>query len=126
MTDRSEKAIVNAALVEVSALPRTMVWRNNTGMAWQGDKLPTRVGQTVVVKPGMVVLLDARPITFGLPGSADLLGASGGRPVALEGKRRLGKQAEQQQRFQDAWERAGGLYGVFRSEAEAVAIVRRG
>lgn len=125
MNDRSEKAILNAALVAITAQPGVMAWRNNTGMAWQGNRMPTRPGQTVTIQPGMVVLMDARPITFGLPGSGDVLGVREGRGFALEGKTRTGKQAESQEKFQVAFERAGGFYGVFRSEAEAINLLGR-
>ncbi|AYJ85761.1 hypothetical protein D3Y57_06980 [Sphingomonas paeninsulae] len=126
MKDRSEKAIMNASLVEVSSLPETLAWRNNTGMAWQGIQRPVRKGQTLIVQAGMVVLMEARPITFGLPGSGDILGVNAGRAFALEAKTLTGKQHETQLRFQAAFERAGGLYGVFRSEEEALAILGRG
>lgn len=126
MTDRSEKSILNGSLVAVSALPDVLAWRNNTGMAWQGQQRPVRVGQTVVVQRGMIILTDARPITFGLPGSGDILGVQAGRAFALEGKTRTGRQRETQMKFQAAFERAGGLYGLFRSEDEALAILRRG
>ncbi len=126
MTDRSEKSILNAALVDVTALPDVMAWRNNTGQAWQGTQLSLAVGRSITIARGMLVLADARPITFGLPGSADILGVQRGRAFALEGKARTGRQRDTQARFQAAFERAGGLYGLFRSEDEALAILGRG
>lgn len=121
---RSEKSILNEALVLVSALPDTLAWRNNTGMAWQGQQRPLRVGQTIRVERGMVLLFDARPITFGLPGSADILGVSGGRAFGIETKALWGKQAEQQKRFEAAFKRAGGVYGLAYTPEQAVAILR--
>ncbi|TKD50558.1 hypothetical protein [Sphingomonas baiyangensis] len=126
MTDRSESAILKAALCDVSREPGVMAWRNNTGMAWQGQRMLTRPGQSLTIRKGMVVLVDARPITFGLAGSADILGVHEGRAFALEAKTRVGRQSEQQQKFQAAFERAGGLYGLFRSEDEALRILRGG
>lgn len=126
VADRSEKSILNASLVAVTAVAETMAWRNNTGMAWQGLQRPLRVGQMVRIERGMVLLCEARPITFGLPGSADILGVRRGRGFALEGKARRGRQADTQARFQAAFEGAGGLYGLFRSEDEALAILERG
>lgn len=125
MTDRSEKSILNGALIALSREPSTLVWRNNTGQAWQGQRIAARVGQPVIVKPGMVILHDARPITFGLPGSADILGVSDGRAIGIETKTRTGKQRETQEKFQRAFEKAGGLYGLARSEDEALAILRK-
>ena len=70
--DRSEKAIQNDILVDMSGWESTMVFRNNTGMAWQGVKQKVRVGDVVTVTPGMVILKAARPVKFGLEGTADL------------------------------------------------------
>lgn len=121
---RSEKAILNATLVQVSALPETIVWRNNTGTAWQGDRLRLRPGQWIEVQPDMVVLANARPITFGLSGSGDILGASRGRPVSIETKKHSGSQSGIQRNFERAWVRCGGLYVLARSAEDALAALR--
>ncbi len=122
---RSEKSILNAALVSVSALPETMIWRNNTGMAWSGTQVPTRPGSTVVIRPGMVVLMDARPVRFGLAGSGDILGVSKGRALAIECKTLTGRQSVDQGKFQRAFEAAGGVYVLARHEDDACNAVRR-
>lgn len=121
--NRSEKAIMNEALVEVSALPDTLGWRNNTGTAWQGERVAAFTGQMIRVEPGMLILRGARPITFGLPGSGDLMGLTRGTAWALEGKTATGAMRETQRKFAAAFERAGGVYGVFRSPDQAVAII---
>lgn len=121
---RSEKSILNEALVLLSALPETLVWRNNTGMAWQGTQRPVRAGQMVRIERGMVLLTDARAITFGLPGSADILGVSGGRAIGIETKALGGKQREQQKRFEEAFARAGGLYGLAYTPQQAVDLLK--
>lgn len=120
----SEKRVLAEGLIAVSSQPGVMAWRNNTGQAWQGQQVRVRAGQTLVIRPGMVVLQDARPITFGLPGSGDILGVVGGVAFALEAKTEVGRQSDQQKKFEAAWTRAGGRYGVFRSADEAVRIVR--
>jgi hypothetical protein len=117
----SEKSILNDTLVAVSAVPETLAYRNNTGSAWQGRRVDVSPGQTVVVQPGMVILAAARFISFGLPGSADIMGASGGRPLAIETKTLTGTQQELQRNFERAWIRAGGLYILVRSPQEAVS-----
>lgn len=122
----SEKRILNESLVAVSALPDVLAWRNNTGQAWQGTHYRAATGQKITVQPGMVILMDARPIAFGLPGSADILGVRRGRGFGIECKTPTGRQSEQQQKFQAAFERAGGLYGIARSPAEAVRIITGG
>lgn len=116
----SEKAILNETLVAVSALPETLVYRNNTGQAWQGRRLSARVGQTVVVRPGMTILQDARPINFGLEGSGDIMGAHRARPLAIEAKDEGGGQSAVQVAFQRAWERVGGIYLLVKSAEEAL------
>lgn len=121
----SEKARLNDILADVSALPETMVWRNNTGQAWQGDKVDLRGRKYVQVEPGMVVLRKARPITFGLPGSGDIMGASGRRPLAVEVKDDGGRQSQQQILFERAWTRIGGIYVLARDSREAVEGIER-
>jgi hypothetical protein len=117
---RSEKAHLNDTLVAVSALPRTLVWRNNTGMAWQGEPMNLRVGSMLRIEAGMTLLRNARPIRFGLTGSADVIGAQEGRPVAIEMKDEDGNQKTGQKLFEEAWVKAGGLYVLARSAEEAL------
>jgi hypothetical protein len=123
----SEKRILNEGLIAVSALPDVMAWRNNTGTGWVlaggGKMLRPPIGSMVRVTPGMVILSEARPITFGLPGSGDILGVAPGFGFALEAKTETGRQSDQQKKFQAAFERAGGRYGLFRSAEEAVALM---
>lgn len=119
-TQRSEKAILNDTLVQVSALPETCIWRHNTGTAWQGQRMKFYPGTAIPVPPGVVVLKEARPITFGLPGSADVIGAHRGRPLAVETKTERGPQREAQKRFEAAWVKAGGVYLLVRSPEEAL------
>jgi hypothetical protein len=124
MRCRSEKARLNDILVGVTALSDTMAWRNNTGTAWQGDRCGARVGSTVRVEAGMVILRDARPIKFGLTGSADIIGAHRGFPLAVEVKDEEGRQTEVQYHFERAWRKAGGLYILARTPDEAIHGIR--
>ena len=119
----SEKRILNQGLVRLWELSGVFAWRNNTGQAWQGTRLGAPIGGTVRVVPGMVILTESRPIKFGLPGSGDILGIIDGRGFSLEAKTDIGRQSEQQVKFQRAFERAGGRYGLFRSPDEAVRIM---
>ena len=115
----SEKSIMNSSLVAVSAMPETMCWRNNTGVAWQGSKIPMALGGRIVMRPGMVILADARPIRFGVNGSGDVLGVTGGRAWAQEYKSAVGAQSEDQINFQRKFERSGGSYALIRSVEQA-------
>lgn len=121
---KSEARIQSETLIAVTALPDVMAWRNNTGMAWQGQRLSRSPGAVVKIEPGMVVLREARPISFGLEGSPDIIGVMAGRGFGLEMKAATGRLEESQPRFRRAWEKAGGLYGVPRSVEEALRILR--
>lgn len=120
----SEKARLNDILIAVTALDRTCAWRNNTGMAWQGHQRRARVGETVRVEPGMVILTGARTIRFGVAGSADIIGAHAGHPLAVEVKDETGRQSEVQICFEQAWRKAGGIYVLARDVDEAIHEMR--
>lgn len=98
---------MNEILLEISCLPDVLAWKNTTGTARAIDN-------------------PARFIAFGLPGSADILGAVGphGRMIALEVKSGNARQSPQQRNFERAVARVGGAYGVARSVADAVAFVK--
>lgn len=124
LRESSEKRILNETLVAVSALPNTLVFRNNTGMAWQGKPLELKAGDWFQMQPGMMVLAQARPIRFGLEGSGDVIGASCGTPIAIETKKLTGRQRQTQERFEEAWVKAGGVYVLARSPQDAVSVLR--
>jgi len=124
MTDRTEAAILNDALIAGSAEPATMIWRNNTGQAWVGTPVRAMTGQMIKVEPGMKILRNARPIQMGTLGSGDVLGVSHGRAIAGEAKTVTGQLRVSQINFRTAWERAGGLYIPFRSPEQFVAGIR--
>lgn len=123
---RSEKSIQNEGLVALSGEPESLYYRNNTGQAWQGELIPLLPGQFIKIEPKMVVLRNARPISFGLPGSADVQGVQQGSAVAVEFKTATGRKSDQQRLFAMAWRKAGGLYVLARSPQEAVEMVRAG
>jgi len=119
----SEKKILNDILIEVSALPRTMVYRQNTGQAWQGRPCDVPVGEYIKVLPGMKILAEARPISFGLLGAGDAVGSTNGRPLQIETKTLTGRQREVQVAFGRAWEKAGGIYLLARSVDECLSKI---
>ncbi len=123
---KSEQRILQDTLVAATALPRTLLYRNNTGQAWQGQRVARSPGATIVVERGMVILRDARLIVFGCLGSGDIMGVHEGLPIAGEGKTATGQQRVVQVNFQARWEAAGGRYIVFRSPEEFLDGMRRG
>lgn len=62
-------------------------------------------------------------VTYGLVGSADIVGVCRGRGVAIEVKAGRDRQRPEQIAFQRAWERAGGLYIIARSIDDARAAL---
>lgn len=116
---RSESGILAETLIEVSALPDTLVYRQNTGQAWQGKPVHAAVGTYIRVEPRMKILAEARPINFGLPGAGDIVGVSRGRPLQVETKTLTGPQREAQKLFERQWVRCGGLYILARSANDA-------
>jgi hypothetical protein len=99
----SEAELLQVSLETLSQLDGVFVWRNNTGAA-----LDRRTG---------------RFVRFGVPGGADILGCAHGAPIALELKSQRGRQTHEQQVFQRAFERGGGLYRVVRTLEEALQVV---
>ena len=85
-----EHEIMQRILISIGSRPDVRVWRNNTGS---------------------VKTQDGRFVTFGLNGSADIIGLlRGGRFLAIEVKSEIGRQSEQQKNFQKMIESFGGLY----------------
>jgi len=111
----SETALVKEILVEVSKVPGVRVWRQNTGVGYSPDDLDRMVrGQSV------------RPITYGVPGAADITGICG-PGVRLEIEVKVGRkygQTKQQKLYQEMIERHEGIYILAYSAQEAVSRVR--
>ncbi|WP_287028302.1 VRR-NUC domain-containing protein [Herbaspirillum sp.] len=91
-----------------------LVWRQNTGQAWQGKQLHKARDQ--------ITLGQCRPVHFGLcKGSSDVLGiAPGGAFLAVEVKTKTGRVTQEQQNFIVAVNRAGGIGFVARSADDAL------
>jgi outer membrane lipoprotein SlyB len=116
---RSERSILAETLCKVSAMPETLIYRQNTGQAWTGRPVNAMVGSYLRVEPGMKILAQARPIDFGLAGAGDACGVSRGRAVQIEMKTLTGRQREVQQHFERAWVKAGGIY-ILARDADTV------
>ena len=94
-----------------------LVFRNNTGLAWQGQKIHEQAG--------VVTLKNPRMIRFGLcVGSSDIIGwTRDGRFLAVEVKVGKGRQTKEQAAFIEAVRAGGGVAGVVRSVEEAIELV---
>lgn len=81
-----------------------LIWRNNTGVLKNAAGIPIKFGLCV--------------------GSSDLIGiAPGGRFLAVEIKTPTGKPTPEQTRFLEAVRARGGIAGIARSPAEALALL---
>jgi len=98
----SEKSIQNRILVELSAAPDVLVWRQNVGMG----TMTNADGST-------------HKMQFGVPGMADIGGICCGIALQLEVKSEKGKQTKQQAKWQKAVATVGGIYSVVRSPKDA-------
>lgn len=134
----TETAILKRTLIALGKIASFRGWRNNTGQAWMGRAQRIARAGLISVQPGDVVIHGARPVSFGLPGSADILGLRAVRItpahvgttlaqfVAVETKTETGRQSEQQRKFERMVSSLGGLYIVARDADEAARIVRDG
>lgn len=112
------------------------LFRNNVGRAWTGKAEVIRSPRTVRVNQGDVLIREARPFHAGLaPGSADLVGWMPveitpdmvGQSVAIfasvETKTARGRVADGQKLWAAAVDRAGGLAGIARTDADLDKIL---
>lgn len=116
----TEAEILAGTLIAVTALPETIAWRNSVGVGIVVSPRDMDRALRVLDRLGV----HPRVVRFGLPGSADVLGCSRGRPLAIECKAATGRQSQQQRRFEDAWRAAGGVYVLARSADDAVGALR--
>ena len=134
----TETAILKRTLIALGRIATFRGWRNNTGQAWMGAAQRIARAGLIDVRPGDVVIRNARPVSFGLPGSSDILGLRAvtigphhvgmklAQFVAVETKTESGRQSEQQKKFERMVRSLGGLYIVARDPDESAKAVRSG
>ena len=88
-------------IATLNQLEDVYVWHNQTGAAFRGKRM----------------------IRFGCKGSADIIGTVKGKFVALEVKTGTGRQKEDQKKFQEVVEDAGGFYSIVRSREQAIDLI---
>ena len=91
-------------LIEVTSLAGGVFWRQNCG------RFRTMDGRRVVNATS-------------IDGLGDIMGAFRGRPVAIETKTKTGPFRKSQKTFREAFEKAGGIYIVARSPADAMTAL---
>lgn len=95
----SETAIMREVLLAISGLPGALFTRRNVGI---------------------FRTMDGRKVTVGLPGQADIAGIYKGRAVEIEVKTPLGRLSNHQKAWRLAVERAGGVFVLARTPADAL------
>ena len=100
MKESDIQRLIMLALSEAGCL----IWRNNTGVLKNAAGIPIKFGLCV--------------------GSSDLIGLTPtGRFLAVEIKTPTGKATHEQLRFIEAVRARGGIAGIARSPAEALALL---
>lgn len=134
----SEKSIMHRIMVAVSEVG-IRVFRNTVGLAFQGKPERFTEETTVKVKPGDVLIRQARTVHAGLvTGSSDLVGWTSrmitehdlGKTIAqftaIEVKSEDGRLEPEQKQFLEVVRDSGGLAIVARSAEEALTRAQQG
>ena len=128
MSVQSEANLMRSILLACSR-GATRLFRNNTAQAWVGNPRRFSRVETVTVRPGDVLIHNARPLHAGLcVGSSDLIGWTqrDGAAVftALEVKVERGRLTDEQRAFLDAVRAAGGIAGEVRSAEDVERLLQ--
>lgn len=113
---------VNDSILAIAArFSGVRLWRQNTGVGYG-----LSVVKRAVALRSWDLLKRARPITFGVPGQADVSGIlPEGRRLEIELKSQRDVQREAQKRFQHMIESSGGVYILARSADDACDAVEQ-
>ncbi len=98
----TETDINSEILIAVSHLPNTLAFRNNSGLLFARSGARVRAS---------------------VNGAPDIIVIHKGRFVGLETKSPSGRQRKSQENFQNSCEKAGGIYAIVRSAADALAVL---
>lgn len=132
-----EQALLHKVMIAVSNIG-ARVFRNHVGMAYQGKALVCGREGAVNVRPGDVVVYQARRVRAGLcVGSSDLIGWRSlvvtpemvGKRIAvfsaIECKADDGRVSDEQENFIEQVRHAGGIALVSTDVAETVSAVEQ-
>lgn len=129
--------LVNAVLIEASRL-YARLFRRNVGLAWVSTdfmKFDIAGRVTINVKPGDILLRQARPFKNGEKGQSDTYGWKSvvvtqdmvGQTIAqhaeVECKTGSGRESTEQKNWGDLVKKSGGIYGVARSVEDVARIL---
>ncbi len=120
-----ESQLLADILIEFGAKPYMRIWRSNTGKAYGAGKVMQLVKAVTsaamrmswyAVKEALEEFKHQRPITFGIPGTADICGiirapdALRGRWIAIEAKIGSNTPSDEQVAWREMIENHGGIY----------------
>lgn len=124
----NESNLTKTIMLAVGKLKNTKIFRNNTGMAWIGQRIPC--------KGGDILLKEPRPLHAGLcVGSSDLIGwtkvkitpemvgTSIAVFTAIEVKTKSGKITSEQLNFLREVRDSGGISGIARDTETAKEMI---
>lgn len=126
--------LVTEILIEASRLGARL-WRRNVGFGWIGNAKRYTTAQTVSVRPGDVLIRQARPFHNGEVGqsdtygwrpvviTADMVGSVIAQHVEIEAKTGTGRESQEQRWWGEAVTKSGGLYGVARGIEDVKRIL---
>lgn len=141
MTDKTKEseAAIQAKILLACGRDGTVLFRQNTAVAWVGKHQEFRRPELVLMRPGDVVIREARRLHAGLcKGSpdivgwqpvkitADMVGTTLAVFVGLEVKSSTGRPTPEQRNFLDRLAQAGGVASVVRSPADAALALAGG
>ena len=110
------------------------LFRQNTGLAWVGNKIVRGNGQTIRLNPGDVVIRNARPFRAGVAGMSDLGGwvpvtvtpDMVGKKIAIVAQVEVKENArptKEQLSWIEAVNKSGGRAGIARNESDLADIL---
>lgn len=130
----SDKAFLNSILLSCSK-GACRLFRMNVGTGWIGSSQRFSREESVRVRPGDVLIRNARSFHAGVKGMADLCGwvsrdigpEDVGKRLAvfasLEAKQGAGRMTPEQKNWRDQVQAAGGIAGEVRSVEDALRLL---
>lgn len=115
-TQNHETRIQNASIKRVGSRRDVLIWRQHVGKFRHLNQPDLVIS---VGSPGMADSLAVVEVVI----TPEMVGRKIGVAVAAEFKTPTGKQAEEQQKWQRAFELRGGVYRLVRSEDEMEQLV---
>jgi len=123
----TESQLVADALLEFGALDWLWIWRENTGVAYGSGLVKAATKQIMMgkAKEALGILRGLQPITFGIPGRADISGILlGGRMTAWEAKIKHRPRSTDQKKWAEMFVKMGGLYIHFEQVSDIHKALR--